>query len=105
MRISDWSSDVCSSDLVEKGPEGVPVIPAKPGALGELLNSAPQLLERLTTLTERLTQLLSDRNQASIAGILDSTNRISRQLANRSEDRRVGKECVSTCRSRWSPYH
>ena len=72
--------------IVEKGPEGVPVIPAKPGALGELLNSAPQLLERLTTLTERLTQLLSDRNQASIAGILDSTNRISRELANRAPE-------------------
>lgn len=72
--------------IVEPGPEGVPVIPAKPGALGELLNSAPQLLERLTTLTERLTQLLSDRNQASIAGILDNTNRISRELANRSPD-------------------
>lgn len=72
--------------IVEPGPEGVPVIPAKPGALGELLNNAPQLLERLTTLTERLTQLLSDRNQASIAGILDNTNRISRELANRSPD-------------------
>lgn len=72
--------------IVEPGPEGVPVIPAKPGALGELLNNAPQLIERLTTLTERLTQLLSDRNQASIAGILDNTNRISRELANRSPD-------------------
>ena len=72
--------------IVEPGPEGKPVIPAKPGALGELLNNAPQLLERLTTLTERLTELLSDRNQASIAGILDNTNRISRELANRSPD-------------------
>lgn len=72
--------------IEEPGPEGVPVIPAKPGALGELLNSAPQLLERLTTLTERLTELLSDRNQASIAGILDNTNRISRELANHSPE-------------------
>ena len=72
--------------IEEPGPEGVPVIPAKPGALGELLNSAPQLLERLTTLTERLTQLLSDRNQASIAGILENTNRISRELANHSPE-------------------
>lgn len=72
--------------IEEPGPEGVPVIPAKPGALGELLNSAPQLLERLTTLTERLTQLLSDKNQASIAGILENTNRISRELANHSPE-------------------
>ncbi len=72
--------------IVEPGPEGRPVIPAKPGALGELLNNAPQLLERLTTLTERLTQLLSDHNQASIAGILENTNRISRELANHSPE-------------------
>lgn len=72
--------------ITEPGPEGRPVIPAKPGALGELLNNAPQLLDRLTTLTERLTQLLSDRNQASIAGILDNTNRISRELANHSPE-------------------
>lgn len=72
--------------IVEPGPEGMPVIPAKPGALGELLSNAPQLLERLTTLTERLSQLLSDRNQASIAGILDNTNRISRELAARAPE-------------------
>ena len=68
------------------GPEGVPVIPTRPGALGELLSNAPQLLERLTTLTERLGQLLSDKNQASIASILASTERISRSLADRSPE-------------------
>ncbi|NJC33923.1 phospholipid/cholesterol/gamma-HCH transport system substrate-binding protein [Sphingomonas jejuensis] len=68
------------------GPAGVPVIPTRPGALGELLNSAPQLLERLTTLTERLTGLLSDRNQASIAGILDNTNRLTDALADRGPE-------------------
>jgi phospholipid/cholesterol/gamma-HCH transport system substrate-binding protein len=62
-------------------PEGVPVIPTKPGGLGELLSNAPLLLERLATLTERLTVMLSDRNQASIAGILDNTNRMSADLA------------------------
>lgn len=68
------------------GPQGVPVIPTRPGALGELLSNAPQLLERLTTLTERLGQLLSDKNQASIASILASTERISRSLADRSPE-------------------
>ncbi|MET0240769.1 MAG: MCE family protein, partial [Sphingobium sp.] len=67
-------------------PEGVPVIPTKPGALGQLLNNAPQLLERLTTLTERLTELLSDDNQASIAGILKNTNELTRALAAQGPD-------------------
>ncbi len=62
-------------------PEGAPVIPPKPGGLGELLNSAPVLLERLATLTERLTMLLSDENQGEIAGILANTNRMTDQLA------------------------
>ncbi|QDM41564.1 MULTISPECIES: MlaD family protein [Bacteria] len=62
-------------------PEGVPVIPTKPGGLGELLANAPLLLERLATLTERLTMLLSDRNQASIAGILDNTNQMTADLS------------------------
>ncbi|MBB4152731.1 phospholipid/cholesterol/gamma-HCH transport system substrate-binding protein [Sphingomonas jinjuensis] len=67
-------------------PYGVPVIPTKQGGLGAILNSAPQLLERLSTLTERLTGLLSDRNQASIAGILENTNRLSDALADRGPE-------------------
>jgi phospholipid/cholesterol/gamma-HCH transport system substrate-binding protein len=62
-------------------PEGVPVIPTKPGGLGELLANAPLLLERLATLTERLTMLLSDENQGEIAGILRNTNQITADLA------------------------
>src|SRR3546814_14869413 len=68
MRISDWSSDVCSSDLQQ--PEG--------GA-GD---------------AER------HRAQRHIA-----VGMAGEAVAHRSEERRVGKECVSTCRSRWSPYH
>lgn len=63
------------------GPTGAPVIPTRPGAFGELLNSAPRLLERLTTLTERLSELLGDRNQASIAAILDNTQQLTAELA------------------------
>ncbi|HEX8555041.1 MAG TPA: MlaD family protein [Sphingomonas sp.] len=67
-------------------PYGVPVIPTKQGGFGAILNSAPQLLERLSTLTERLTGLLTDRNQASIAGILENTNRLSDALADRGPE-------------------
>lgn len=67
--------------ITDLGPEGVPVIPTKPGALGELLNSAPMVVERLATLTERLTQLLSDENQKSISGILANTNQLTGSLA------------------------
>src|SRR5690606_10912807 len=61
--------------------EEVPVIPAEPGGLGEILASAPLLLERVATLTGRLTRLLSDENQASSSGILANTSRMSDQLA------------------------
>ena len=67
--------------ITEPGPEDVPVIPAEPGGLGEILASAPLLLERLATLTDRLTRLLSDENQASISGILANTERMSAQYA------------------------
>ncbi|NYT41428.1 MCE family protein [Sphingomonas sp. R-74633] len=67
-------------------PLGVPVIPTKPGGLGAIFSSAPKLLERLTTLTERLTELLGDKNQASIAGILANTNRLTDALADRGPE-------------------
>src|SRR3546814_13403721 len=76
MRISDWSSDVCSSDLHAHELLGgefrigdrQPAVPALPG---QIVRQQPQHPTR----------------------------------PDRSEERRVGKECVSTCRSRWSPYH
>jgi phospholipid/cholesterol/gamma-HCH transport system substrate-binding protein len=64
----------------------VPVIPTKPGALGELLSSAPELVENVTMLTARLTELLSDRNQNSLAAILENVQVISRNLAERSDE-------------------
>jgi len=70
-------------------PEGVPVIPPAPGAIGEILASAPLLLERLATLTERLTRVLDDDNQASISGILANTDRISGELADSAPQMRA----------------
>lgn len=67
-------------------PYGAPVIPTKPGALGALLNSAPELLERVSTLAERLTELVGDRNQASIAAILANVEDISGTLAERGPE-------------------
>ncbi len=67
-------------------PEGVPVIPTKPGALGELLNNAPQLLNRLTTLTERLNELLDDKNQKHISGIIANLDSLTGNLARSGPD-------------------
>src|SRR3546814_11648172 len=72
MRISDWSSDVCSSDLM----------PALKSFWYEGLNP---------------------KTKGEADGLLRATKGDDRYF--RSEERRVGKECVSTCRSRWSPYH
>src|SRR3546814_4901315 len=79
MRISDWSSDVCSSDL----------------------RSAPPAHVRAAERERAPVESGCDR-AASTCGVhgMAETKR-----AGRSEERRVGKECVSTCRSRWSPYH
>src|SRR3546814_1358536 len=75
MRISDWSSDVCSSDLLRPVSSSVASVIA-------------QHLHRIGV--RRLERGIERREEAE---------------HDRSEERRVGKECVSTCRSRWSPYH
>ena len=72
---------VCPENVRSGCPLGVPVIPTKRGGLGALLSSAPQLLERISTLTERLTELLNDKNQKSFAGILANVDRLSGALA------------------------
>jgi phospholipid/cholesterol/gamma-HCH transport system substrate-binding protein len=76
----------CPEEPSPRCPYGVPVIPTKAGGLGALLNSAPELLNRVSTLTEKLTELLSDKNQNSIAAILENVKVISRNLADRSDE-------------------
>lgn len=72
--------------LSQVGPQGCPVIPSSAGGLGALLNSAPELIDRIQRLTERLTELLSDKNQNSIADILENVERTTQVLAERAPD-------------------
>src|SRR3546814_15671573 len=90
MRISDWSSDVCSSDLADQRRLPRAVRPEQRENLA-LVDAEVDGDERLVAALIRLAE----------AGNLKDW---SHSTANRSEERRVGKECVSTCRSRWSPY-
>src|SRR3546814_21169694 len=97
MRISDWSSDVCSSDLgrhlfriTEQGIELFPRIES-------VLKPAPLMSEA----TERFSTGISPLDTMLGGGYPAA----STSIVLRSEERRVGKECVSTCRYRWSPYH
>src|SRR3546814_2312814 len=87
MRISDWISDVCSSDL-----DDASMLMSHPWSLAQAadyfgIDVPPAELARIQSELD-----------AELAGIQPFTDA-------RSEERRVGQECVSTCRSRWSPYH
>jgi phospholipid/cholesterol/gamma-HCH transport system substrate-binding protein len=72
--------------ITDIGPAGVPVIPTRNSGLGALLNNAPQLLERLTTLTERLTELVNDKNQRAFGNILANTEKVSAELVRASPE-------------------
>src|SRR5215212_3280876 len=75
-----------SPPITQVGPQGCPVVPATSGGLGALLNSAPELIDRIQRLTERLSELLSDKNQNAIADILENVDRTTRVLADRAPD-------------------
>src|SRR3546814_6661893 len=92
MRISDWSSDVCSSDLFAYDETA--------GACVLLNANHPADRLRQTGIHE-LAHFVATRRQPEV--LLENEKASSREerYANRSEERRVGKECVSTCRSRW----
>src|SRR3546814_18821311 len=99
MRISDWSSDVCSSDLYTTLHRAA----YSPCAVTDS-NGCP----KNPTWTITAVKVVHDpvRNRISYKGAtlhLFGTPIIA--LPGSSEERRVGKECVSPCRSRWSPYH
>src|SRR3546814_15942214 len=89
MLISDWSSDVCSSDLE------IALLGARL-AVATLSGSEPNGYPDF-----EWNVAVADMNKAGRSIAPDWTT----YPLNRSEERRVGKECVSTCRSRWSPYH
>jgi phospholipid/cholesterol/gamma-HCH transport system substrate-binding protein len=72
--------------ITQVGPQGCPVIPSSSGGLGALLNSAPELIDRIQRLTERMTELMSDKNQNSIADILENVDKSTRVLAQRAPD-------------------
>src|SRR3546814_16888130 len=100
MRISDWSSDVCSSDL------GLAIMAAETGAR----HAAHRLDVRAVIVAHfRVLRLAAHRPPlVAILGIGGGDRLAPRQPGNRggrSDERRVGKECVSTGRSRWCPYH
>src|SRR3546814_18299645 len=98
MRISDWSSDVCSSDLAARQGKGV-----GRRLLEEL--ELPVDALRPARRGDPLADLLHARPRRLVAGHLHLAVDLLPGLGARSEERRVGNECVSTCTSRWRTYH
>src|SRR3546814_11320455 len=97
MRISDWSSDVCSSDLNPRG--------AALDHLNRALErddvAAEQLVGRMTSLPPEATLMEgAGRNVRRLGRTVETLPGRGSEAMERSEERRVGKECVSTCRSR-----
>src|SRR3546814_21014429 len=96
MRISDWSSDVCSSDLALPAPTRAE-LQRHAETLAEMTPTRRAAFEkRMAQWDAQLPAVQRERREAWQAW---------RALPERSEERRVGKECASTCRSRWLPYY
>lgn len=72
--------------ITTPGPYGVPVIPPRVGGIGALLASAPELLNNVSRLTEKLTELLNPENRNSIGNILKNTDRTTAALADRAPE-------------------
>src|SRR3546814_18053638 len=99
MRISDWSSDVCSSDLRLRPPRvrrrGKPPL--------RLSSEGGEMSAFHTPNFRGWKVVMLHRENAGLQRLARKLERFG--VAARSEERRVGKEGVSTCRYRWSPYH
>src|SRR3546814_17952439 len=98
MRISDWSSDVCSSDLLQRRVFHTPNN-AVAGNVNDYDPDQGKWSKQPSTVN-----LVGLVIPGTTDGVL-SVKGWERYSALRSEERRGGKECVSTCRSRWTPYH
>src|SRR3546814_8488378 len=146
MRISDWSSDVCSSDLIAKNfpgiiyqrvlhPDGRVSFPYLSDRAMQLIGLDPDSVKDPMSLGTFSSRLVPEDRERWEEAVVESTRTLSlfglemraldptgklrwvhtsaiphrerdgRVAWDRSEERRVGTECVSTCRSRWSPYH
>src|SRR3546814_2569877 len=106
MRISDWSSDVCSSDLGDAA--GLACLLLYPAARGCRMTAAQNAKLR-TAQAKKIREFVTPEGVDLQLRIASSGLRLGALIVDltaiRSEERRVGKECVSTCRSRWPPYH
>src|SRR3546814_12557430 len=101
MRISDWSSDVCSYDLLRTPREQTWDAPRHVAALVEKLRPhipSIKAVQQALGLEAEFVCILYIRNERPALHFDRAILAVVR-----SEERRVGKECVSTCRSRWSP--
>src|SRR3546814_14078313 len=109
MRISDWSSDVCSSDLVlrQHAHPGENVrIKANAARDQVVVGAGPGLRHRLVADMMRPRRGARAKDGHVGAALADHPDLVRLQRpANRSEERRVGKECVSTCSIWWAPAH
>src|SRR3546814_12791556 len=119
MRISDWSSDVCSSDLERWAPAGENNTEAYAKHVASLINADPDMIvdvKNYSIMRGLVIGIIKHENGIQpytdaqideglrLAGIQPPAKPVV-TVPKRSEERRVGKECVSTGRYRWSPYH
>src|SRR3546814_11664885 len=99
MRISDWSSDVCSSDLRDpRGDAGARQSGLVTISHGERARVREISARAAIHQVDMVAQLM-------LSTLPDALEHLKETRTFRSEERRVGKECVRTCSTRWSPYH